>query len=153
MPGRALIVEGGIGIARPPQDVFDVLADPTTWATLDTALVDVEPRAPVAPGMKGTVRRRVGPGMTVKSAWEITDYAPGVRFENLITGSGYELRETVVLAAEPDGTRVSVVDALIPTSLVGRVMVAASGGFIRRDLTARLANLKSLLEAEAGSEA
>ena len=39
-------------------------------------------------------------------------------------------------------------DALEPTSLVGRVLVAISGRTVRRDLEARRANLKAVLEAD-----
>jgi hypothetical protein len=152
MPSEAMIVEGQVGIARTPQEVFDVLADPTTWFTVDPALVEVEPREPLVAGVTGTMRRRSGLGLTVKTAWENTALVPGTRIENLIRGFGYELRETVVLAADSIGTQVSVVDTLIPTSLVGRAMVAVSRGFIQRDLDARFAKLKSMLEAGSAAE-
>lgn len=152
MSTGALIVEGQVGIARTPQEVFDVLADPTSWFSVDPALVDVEPREPLVPGTSGTMRRRVGPGLTVKTAWENTEFVRGARLENLITGFGYELRETVVLAADPTGTQMTVVVTLTPTSLVGRAMVAMSRGFIQRDLDARFGKLKSLLEAGSGTK-
>jgi len=132
MASGAMIVETTVGIARSPQDVFDVLADPSTWSALDAALVDVEPCEAVVPGATGTIRRRVGLGLTVTTAWENTEFVPGVRLENLIKGFGYELRETVRLAADAHGTQVTVVDTLMPTSLVGRAMVAMSRGITRR---------------------
>ena len=149
MAAGALIVEGRIEIARPPQEVFDVLADPRKWSSFDAALVDVEPREPLTHGARGTIRRRAGMGMIVRTAWENTDFVPGTRLENLIRGFGYELRETVDLAASPGGTDVTIVDALAPTSLIGRAMVALSRGFIERDLRARSAQLKSTLEDPA----
>jgi hypothetical protein len=152
MPSGAMIVEGQVGIARTPQEVFDVLADPTTWFSVDPALVDVEPREPLVPGVSGTMRRRVGPGLIVKTTWENTELVPGARLENLDKGFGYELRETVVLAADANGTQVTVVDTLTPTSLIGRAMVAMSRGFIQRDLDARFAKLKSMLEAGSAAE-
>jgi hypothetical protein len=147
MPSGAMIVEGQVGIARTPQAVFDVLADPSTWFTLDASLLEVVPLERLVPGTRGTMRRRVGPGLTVTTAWENTSLVPGTRLENLITGYGYELRETIVLAVDASGTQVTVVDTLVPTSLVGRAMVAVSRGFIQRDLDARFAKLKSFLEA------
>lgn len=152
MPSGAMIVESQVGIARTPREVFDVLADPATWFTVDAALVDVVPREPLVPGTTGTMRRRVGLGLTVTTAWENTEFVPGARLENLIKGFGYELRESVVLAADPNGTQVTVVDTLTPTSLVGRAMVAVSRGIIERDLHARYAKLKSLLEAGSSAE-
>lgn len=142
-----MIVAGEVEIARGPQAVFDVLADPATWATHDPALVDVRPRDRLIPGATGTMRRRVGIGMVVTTSWENTHYEPGVRLEMLVRGSGYQLRETVTFAATSTGTIVSVMDNLTPTSLVGRVMVAMSGRIIDRDLNARLARLKAMLEA------
>jgi hypothetical protein len=93
------------------------------------------------------MRRRVGPGLKVTTAWKNTALMPGVRIEMLDTGFGYELHESVVLSGDPVGTRVTVVDTLRPTSLIGRVMVASSRRIIQRDLDARLASLKSLLES------
>ncbi|MDP9483142.1 MAG: SRPBCC family protein, partial [Chloroflexota bacterium] len=138
-----MIVERRIDIGRPPEAVFDVLADPTTWATHDPALIDVQPRDRVVPGATGTMRRRAGLGMTVTTSWENTTYDPGACLEMLVRGSGYELRETVQFVATPTGTTVTVVDDLVPTSLVGRVMGALSGGIIERGLDARLARLKA----------
>jgi polyketide cyclase/dehydrase/lipid transport protein len=85
-----MIVERRIEIGRPPEAVFDVLADPTTWATHDPALVDVQPRDRVVPGAKGTMRRRAGLGITVTTSWENTTYDPGACLEMLVRGSGYE---------------------------------------------------------------
>jgi hypothetical protein len=151
MASLGLIVETNVAIARQPEAVFDVLADPSKWSDLDAALVEVVPRERLALGSSGMVRRRVGPGLTVRTAWEITAFVPGARFENLIAGFGYELRETVVLAADAIGAQVAVVDTLVPTSLVGRAMVAVSRRIIERDLHARCAKLKSLLEAGSAS--
>jgi hypothetical protein len=148
-----MIVKRGIEIARPPDAVFDVLADPTTWATHDPALVDVQPRDRLVHGASGTMRRRVGLGMTVTTSWENRTYQPGACLEMLVRGSGYELTETVAFAGTPTGTTVTVVDDLVPTSLVGRVMVAVSGRIIERDLTARLGRLKAMLEAGPRTEA
>ena len=148
-----MIVERHIEIARPPDAVFDVLADPTTWATHDPALLEVQPRDRITPGATGTMRRRAGPGMKVTTAWENTRYEPGACLEMLVRGMGYELTETVDFAPTPTGTTVTVVDDLVPTSIVGRVMVAMSGGIIERDLTARLGRLKAMLEAGPRTEA
>ncbi len=149
-----MIVEGGIAIARAPQEVFDVLADPSSWRSLDLALIDVEPRAPLVPGVIGTMRHRRVLGIRVTTAWENTALVPPTRLENLIRGPGYELREKVILSPAANGTQVTVVDTLTPTSLLGRVMVGLSRGIIERDMRTRCGRLKSLLEAGAsGSRA
>ncbi len=148
-----MIVERRIEIGRPPEAVFDVLADPTTWATHDPALVDVQPRDRLVHGATGAMRRRVGFGMAVTTSWENTKYQPGACLEMLIRGSGYELRERVDFVPTPTGTTVTVIDDLVPTSLVGRAMVAMSGRIIERDLNARLGRLKAMLEAGPPTEA
>ena len=43
-------------------------------------------------------------------------------------------------------------DELIPTSLVGRAMVAMSRRFLQRDLDARFARLKATVEATSCDE-
>jgi Polyketide cyclase / dehydrase and lipid transport len=147
MEATPMIVEGRITIASTPRDLFNVLADPAAWAALDSALVEVTPLSRIGPGTTGSMRRRVGPGLTVTTAWTNTEFAPDVRLENLIKGFGYELLEAITLASDGHGTQVTVVDRLVATSIVGRAMIAMSRRIVRRDLDARLTKLKSLLEA------
>lgn len=152
MPTGAMTVEGRFEIARTPRAIFDVLADPSTWSTFDPALVEVEAHQPMAAGVTGTMRRRAGLGLTVKTTWEVTAFVPDTRLENLITGFGYELRETILLASDASGTTMTVVDTLVPTSLVGRVMAAMSRGIIERDLESRYRRLKTWLESGSARE-
>jgi len=146
---KALIVEAQESVGADPQRVFDILADPTLWSALDTALVEVTPRDRLVPGANGTIRRRVGLGMAVTTRWMNTSFVPGAHIENLITGFGYELRETIDLAPDEHGTAVVVVNTLTPTSLIGRAMVAMSRGTIEGSLRARFVALKALVESEA----
>lgn len=148
-----IVVEGHLGISAPPGSVFAVLANPAEWFALDEALVDVKPREPLVAGSAGTMRRRVGFGLTVKTAWRNVEFVPGSRLSNIITGFGYELRETVVLVPHEGGsTKMVVVDTLTPTSIVGRVMVAMSRRVIERDLRARFRRLKKEIEERPPSE-
>lgn len=142
-----MIVQTSLDIARQPQEVFDFLADQANWAALDAALVDVSPRGPIGPGLSGTMIRRVN-RMHVTNSWLVTEFDPGTRLEMRIGGRGYELTETTTLHAAPGGTRATIVDELLPTSMFGRVFVALSGSFIRRDLKERSERLRSSL-AEA----
>ena len=84
--------------------------------------------------------------MRVTNGFTVTELEPDATLGMRITGAGYALRETVSLEAIPSGTRATVVDVLEPTSLGGRLFVALSGGFIRRDLRAQFDRLKSRLE-------
>jgi hypothetical protein len=59
---------------------------------------------------------------------------------------GYGMIEEVDLEPTDTGTRARFVDRVWPTSLPGRLMVALSGGIMRRDLRARADRLKALLD-------
>jgi hypothetical protein len=138
-------IQTSVDIARSPGEVFAFMVDQANWAAMDPALVDLSPRGRAAKGQHGTITRRVM-GMRVTTAWVITELEPGSRMTMLIAGREYELGETSTLTPEGSGTRVTVVDTLTPTSLLGRLMVPLSRGFIRRDLEARTGRLKSLLD-------
>ena len=137
MPAQPLVIEGDVVITQPPMRVFDVLVDPTTWHDVDPALVEVTPLEPLTLGARGQMRHRRGPGMTARTSWDVTAFVPGARLDNHLTGLGYELTESVELTPVATGTRMRVVDTVIPTSLVGRAMVAMSRGIMERDLRER----------------
>jgi hypothetical protein len=65
-----------------------------------------------------------------------------------IDGMGYAMTEEAELEASDAGTRARFVDRVWPTSLPGRVMVAFSGGIMRRDLRARADRLKAILDSD-----
>jgi hypothetical protein len=138
-----------VWLASTPQDVFDVLKDPKNWFVLDKALVDVSPRDPIVAGAAGTMRHHRGPGMNVTTSWENIAFEPGVRLDNRVVGPGYKLRESVSLESAGGGTHMTVVDSVVSTSLFGRLMVAFSRRIMERDLRARCANLKTLVETAA----
>lgn len=104
----------------------------------------------MAQGSSGSLsHRRSG---TEKTQWEVTAFQAPANFEVLITGLGYTLRETVTVDATDGGVRMSITDVLLPTSLVGRLIVALSGGIVHRDLKARSARLKAQLEADESGQ-
>lgn len=70
-----------------------------------------------------------------------------------LTGMGYVMTETTSLAATSAGTRATIVDVLEPTSFAGRIFVALSGSFMRRDLLARAARLEAAVRALPKDEA
>ena len=149
-----MIVEAEVLIAADPNRVFAALADPATWFAIDPTLVDVTPRTPLVLGATGTMRNRRGPGMTATVSWRTTDFEPGVRLTQALVGMGYELAETVALTPSGGATYLTVVDTLVPTSIVGQLMVALSRGIMERDARARCARLKALLESgEQGGQA
>jgi len=146
-----VIAEQGVHIAHPPARVFAFLVDQDSWAALDPSVLDISPRGPVSKGMTGTMTRRVA-GMRVTNGFTITELDPDSRLAMRLTGAGYALTETISLEATPAGTHATVVDVLEATSTGGRLFVALSGPFIRRDLHVRFERLKSALEP-VGDEA
>lgn len=152
MAVQPLVIEGWASVAAPPQDVFEVLTDPGTWFSIDPTLVDVNPRERLVLGTTGTMRNRRGPGLTATATWTTTELIPSIRLTQHLKGFGYELTESVTLAEDKLGTEMTVVDSLIPTSLAGRILVALSRGIMERDLQARFARLKVLIETSVAAE-
>ena len=134
-------------IAGPPERVYAVLIDQGAWAALDPPLVDFTPRGPLAVGMTGTLTRKVA-GRRITDGWTILELEPGTRFAMKVTGAGYELIETITLEATAGGTRATTVDTYRHTSLGGRLLIAVSGPFIRRDLRKRYKRLTALVEGD-----
>jgi hypothetical protein len=141
-----VIAEHSLEVARSPAEVYAFLIDQDNWVALDPATTDITPRRTVHGGMTGTITRRVA-GMRVRNGFLVTALEPDRRLDMRLTGAGYALTETTTLEATPGGTRATIVDVLEPTSLGGRLFVAVSGPFIRRDLKARSERLRSLLGA------
>lgn len=141
-----MIVEHRMHIPRPSAQVYAFLVDQDNWVALDPATLDITPRGSVTVGMAGTMTRRVN-GLRVTNGWIVTDLEDSAKVGMRITGRGYALTETTTLEATPDGTRATIVDVLEPTSAAGRLFVALSAPFMRRDLQARAERLRSLLEA------
>ncbi|MBI3751151.1 MAG: SRPBCC family protein [Chloroflexi bacterium] len=141
-----LEVQATFVIDRPRHEVYDFLADTTNFPKVDRSLIDYSPRAQMELGMEGTMRNRRG-GMTAATTWRVATLEPGTRIEMEIRGIAYRMTELVTLrdASEGHGTEMQVLDQLWGTSFPGRLFVAASRGFIRRDLIARGAALQAVL--------
>jgi hypothetical protein len=97
--------------------------------------------------MTGTLTRKVA-GRRMTDGWTILELEPGTRFAMKVTGAGYELIETITLEATAGGTRATTVDTYRHTSLGGRLFIAVSGPFIRRDLRERYKRLTALVEGD-----
>ena len=140
MPDGGFSLSTELDVARSPEDVFDFLADIDSFRVVDPALVDVAPGGRLAEGLSGTFTHRRG-GMTARTTWRVTEFAPPTVLEVAIRGAGYEMTERAELEGVGTGTRATFVDRVWPTSLAGRVLVALSGGIMRRDLRARAGRL------------
>jgi hypothetical protein len=139
-------IRHAIEIARPPEDVFDFLADTDSFRVVDRALVSYTPHGVLHVGLSGTFVHRRG-GMTARSTWTVAELERPSRLAVALRGMGYEMEEAVTLVANGTGTHATFVETVRPISMGGRVMVALSTGIMRRDLTRRAALLRSTLEA------
>lgn len=146
-----MILSADVTITRPPADVFAYLADSSNWASIDETLISIEPSGPLDLGSSGWSRSQ-RTGLKVRTEWEITAFDPSRRFEVLITGPGYTMRETVIFDGIPAGTRVGITDELHSTSFAGRLFVAFAKRPVKTSLDARKLRLKELVEARAKSE-
>ena len=143
-----MILSADVTIARPPDDVFAYLADSSNWTSIDETLMSIEPSEPLDLGSSGWSRSQ-RTGLKVRTEWEITAFEPTRRFEVLITGPGYTMRETMVFDAISAGTRAGITDELRPTSFTGRLLVALAKRPVKTSLHARKLRLKELVEDAA----
>ena len=137
-----------LDLARPPEAVFELLIDTEQFRAVDPALVDHGPRGRLAATSEGWFRHRRG-GLTARTTYRVTAFEAPRRLEVSISGMGYGMTESAVLEATATGTKARFVDRVWPTTLPGRLLVALSGGIMRRDLEARSARLRALLERGA----
>jgi len=135
-----------LDVARPPGDVFALLIDPDHFRLVDPALVDHGPPGSLTARSEGWFRHRRG-GMTARTTYRVTAFESPGRLEVAIFGMGYAMTESAELEAIPTGTRARFIDRVWPTNLPGRLLVALSGGIMRRDLRDRAARLKAFLES------
>ena len=147
MAGRGgFEIETVLEVGRSPREVFDYLADTASFKALDLALVEFEPDGRMTAGMTGRFLHRRG-GLPARSTWSVEELDPPRRLLVEIAGMGYGMTESADLEATDGGTRIRFVDRVWPTTLPGRLMVALSGGIMRRDLRARADRLRSILES------
>ncbi len=138
-------LETEVDIERQREDVFAFLADTGSFRALDAALVEVEPVGPLALGMTGRFLHRRG-GFPARTTWRVTTLEAPNRLVVELRGMGYAMTEALDVEETGAGTRARFTERVWPTSLAGRLMVRLSGGIMRRDLRARAALLKQVLE-------
>jgi hypothetical protein len=143
---RGFEIETILEVGRPPGEVFDFLSDTASFKAVDPALVEFEPEGRMAIGMTGRFLHRRS-GLPARSTWSVVELQPPRRLVVEIAGMGYGMTEAADLEETDTGTRARFIDRVWPTNLPGRLMVALSGGIMRRDLRARADRLKAILES------
>ena len=145
MPDRGFELQTDIEIERPEADVFALLADTRGFRALDSALVEVEPEGPLAPGMTGRFLHRRA-GLPARTTWQVLTFTPPSRLVVELHGMGYAMTESVDIEGSLLRTHVRFTERVWSTSFAGRLLVALSGGVMRRDLRTRAGLLKLVLE-------
>jgi len=146
VPDRGFELSTELAVRTPIGRVFEFLTDTANFHALDDALVDFGPPGPLSAGRVGWFRHRRGV-MTARTTWTVTALEAPTDISVEVRGMGYAMTETARLASTPTGTSVTLTERIWPTSLPGRLLVALSGGVMRRDLRARLERLRSALSA------
>lgn len=144
-PRGGFRIESAFQIDRSPAEVFAFLADSANIRLVDPALVDFSPTGQLSAGLQGTMAHRRG-WMVARTSWTVTEYDEPRSLVVEIQGSGYAMTEAAILEPSDGGTRATFVDTVWPTSLAGRLLVALSGGIMRRDLRGRAERLRVVLE-------
>jgi carbon monoxide dehydrogenase subunit G len=144
-PRGGFRIESAFQIDRSPAEVFAFLADTANFRVVDPALVDYSPTGQLRAGLQGTMAHRRG-WLVARTRWTVTEHDAPRSLVVEIRGSGYGMTETATLEPTEGGTRATFVERVWPTSLAGRLLVALSGGIMRRDLRARAERLKAVLE-------
>jgi uncharacterized protein YndB with AHSA1/START domain len=144
------VIEASTDIGRPPQEVFDYVADPARlpdWQpSVDNAAFE-RPGVPAAVGMQGHEVRRV-PGGRRTFRWEVTQCEPGRRWS--IRGIDGPVRAHVTLAFAPtsEGTSTHVVYGIrFEGHGIGKLIRLLAGQGARKEVPMSLALLKQRLEA------
>ena len=141
-------IESSIDIARPPDEVFAYLADPSRFAEwqLDVVRVDVEGVGPPGLGARFTTTRRIG-GVERTMTQEVTELSPPMSWA--VHGVDGPIRPSARVTVAPldGGTRSRVLFALdFEGHGIGRPLVPAVRRQAQRAAPVSYRNLKQRLE-------
>ena len=141
-------IESSIDIARPPDEVFAYLADPSRFAEWqrDVVRVDVEGGRPPGLGARFTTTRRIG-GVERTMTQEVTELSPPTSWA--VNGVDGPIRPSARVTVAPldGGTRSRVFFALdFEGHGIGRPLVPAVRRQAQRAAPVSYRNLKQRLE-------
>jgi uncharacterized protein YndB with AHSA1/START domain len=141
-------IESSIDIARPPDEVFSYVADPSRFAEWqhDVVRVDVEGVGPPGLGARFTTTRRIG-GVERTMTQEVTELRPPVSWA--VHGVDGPIRPSARVTVTPldGGTRSRVLFALdFEGHGIGRPLVPAVRRQAQRAAPVSYRNLKQRLE-------
>jgi uncharacterized membrane protein len=141
-------IESSVSIARPVREVFDHVANPTTWPAWSTTVTSVKaPPGGLEPGAEFTVvAKLLGRRFTTHAS--VTEFEVGHLLSYASTSGPVPSTFTWRFEEVPDGTRV-VQSVIGDEDRIGRFFRLAFPlveRIFRRQMAADLATLKDLLE-------
>ena len=143
-------ITASIEISRPPQDVFDYVADLKRQTEWQASLVDVEleTEGPTRVGTRAVDTRKVPMGGKQKFPFEITEHDPPNRTSFAVTGGPVRPHGTVTFTPLEGGkrTRVDFTMEFVRHG-IGKLLVPLANRDARKMVPADLAALKQRLES------
>ncbi|PWU46488.1 hypothetical protein DLE60_01920 [Micromonospora globispora] len=141
-------IVSNIEIARPPDEVFAYVTDPSRFAEWQDDVVRAEAAGPPVVGSRFTTTRRIG-GVERTMTQEVTESSPPRRWA--VHGVDGPIRPNVTINVEPldDGARSRVTFALdFEGHGLGAALVPMVRGMAAKGAPASYRNLKERLETK-----
>ena len=137
-----------VEIDCPPEKAAAYLEDLARHGEWQAAIVEVEllTDPPLRVGTRGVERRRVGPGFTVSSPYEIVEHEPLRRFRYQVTAGPVRPSGTVRIEPSGTGTRVTVESNFAGHGL-GKLFAPMVRRQAAKEIPTDLQTLKSHLES------
>ncbi|HZL65059.1 MAG TPA: SRPBCC family protein [Thermoleophilia bacterium] len=141
-------IEGEITIARPPEDVFDFVADERNEPCFNPQMLSVEQLSPAPIGLGARFRAQVtSRGRPLEMVIEYTAYERPRRLSSLTRMSGMDIRGTLTFDPVPEGTRMRWHWELAPRGFL-RLLTPLVARMGRRQEEAIWTGLKRCLEEQ-----
>ncbi len=145
-------IEGSIVINRPPEDVFDFVADEHNEPRYNPGMVHVEKLTPEPVGVgtrwRTTLETR---GHPIRMDVEVTEHARPTRLGTRSTLSTAEITGGLTFTPHPSGTRMSWSWQLRPMGVL-RLLTPLIGVLGRREERRTWNGLKRCLEQDAAAQ-
>jgi hypothetical protein len=143
-----------ITLRVPPTYAFDFLADPSTAAIIDPAVIEYQPdEVPMRAGVRVRIRMRAwGVPTTIESV--VAEWVPGRRMvmQGVRPSRPMTVTATHTFDATPEGCTYSWAMTFEPNAPLGRFVVRPSCRFMRRNAQRQQLRFKSHVESRWQAE-
>lgn len=133
-------------IKRPPEDVWDYVADLAKTPMWRTTVTSIDPPGHLRVGERFSGTTKVL-GRTWRWEMALTDVDVGRRLGYVVVAGVVKPSVTYVIEPDPEGSRFTLIGTIEKFGLAGRLLQPVAVPVLRRETEAHLQNLKKLLEA------